>query len=369
MKILVTGSKGFIAQNLIERLKENNNYTIFSYDIDSSLEDLDKFTKECDFVFHLAGVNRPKDEKEFMEGNYVFTSVLLNNLKKHNNKSPIMISSSTKVAINNPYGISKKAAEDLMFDYEKETGNKIYIFRLDNVFGKWAKPNYNSAVATFSYNIARDLPIVINDSNQDIQLVYIDDVVNALIGLLDKNDWKSQKFRQITPVYRVKLGYIVDLLYSFKHSRQNLSIPKLDDDFQKKLYSNYVSYLPKEKLIYDLKMTIDNRGSFTEFLRTNDCGQLSINVIKPGVTKGNHWHHSKIEKFLVVCGKGIIRFRKVLTDETIEYQVNSDKLQVLDIPPGYTHNIENIGEIDMVVIIWSNEPFDKNNPDTIYEEV
>jgi UDP-2-acetamido-2,6-beta-L-arabino-hexul-4-ose reductase len=369
MKILVTGAKGFIGQNLIERLKENKELTIFPYDLDSTSEELEQYTKECDFVFHLAGVNRPKDEKEFLEGNFGFTSVLLNHLKKYKNKAPVMISSSIQAVRDNPYGISKKAGEELMLEYEKETGAKVYIFRFENVFGKWARPNYNSAVATFSYNIANDLPITVNDPDVDMQLIYIDDVVDSLLSLLDKNNLNLPTYLQVTPVYKVKLGYIAELLYSFKESRQNLTVPKLDDGFEKKLYSNYLSYLPKDKFIYDLKMNIDNRGSFTEFIRTIDRGQFSVNVAKPGITKGNHWHHTKNEKFLVVSGKAVIRFRKVNTDEVIEYHVSGDKLQVLDIPPGYTHNIENVGDTDLVTLMWANEPFDKNNPDTIYEEV
>jgi len=369
MKILVTGAKGFIGQNLIERLKENKELIIFPYDLDSTSEELEQYTKECDFVFHLAGVNRPKDEKEFLEGNFGFTSVLLNHLKKYKNKAPVMISSSIQAVRDNPYGISKKAGEELMLEYEKETGAKVYIFRFENVFGKWASPNYNSAVATFSYNIANDLPITVNDPDVDMQLIYIDDVVDSLLSLLDKNNLNLPTYLQVTPVYKVKLGYIAELLYSFKESRQNLTVPKLDDGFEKKLYSNYLSYLPKDKFIYDLKMNIDNRGSFTEFIRTIDRGQFSVNVAKPGITKGNHWHHTKNEKFLVVSGKAVIRFRKVNTDEVIEYHISGDKLQVLDIPPGYTHNIENVGDTDLVTLMWANEPFDKNNPDTIYEEV
>lgn len=369
MKILVTGAKGFIGQNLIERLKENKEFIIFPYDMESTPEDLEQFTKECDFVFHLAGVNRPKDEKEFLKGNFGFTSTLLNSLKKNKNKSPIMISSSIQAVLNNPYGISKKAGEDLMLSYAQETGAKVYIYRFENVFGKWARPNYNSAVATFSHNIAHDLPITINDPNVDMKLIYIDDVVSSLVSLLYESSNTTETFRHVLPVYEVKLGYIAELLYSFKESRNTLSVPKLDDGFQKKLYSNYLSYLPENKFIYDLKMNVDNRGSFTEFIKTIDRGQVSINISKPGITKGNHWHHTKNEKFLVVSGEGVIRFRKINTTEVIEYHVSGEKLQVLDIPPGYTHNIENLGTTDMVTVMWANEPFDKNKPDTIYEEV
>jgi len=367
MKILITGAKGFIGQNLIEKIKELNIHTIFAYDRESAIEDLDKYTKECDFVFHLAGVSRPKADVEFFEGNFGFTSVLLNHLKKHKNSCPIMISSSIKAEHDNPYGMSKKAGEDLIYAYGKETGANVYVFRFENVFGKWAKPNYNSAVATFSYNIANNLPVVINDPTADMQLIYIDDVVSSLIALLDCTN--KDQLMNIDPVYKVKLGYITELLYSFKESRNNLSVPKLDDDFQKKLYSNYLSYLPQNDFAYDLKMNIDSRGSFTEFLKTPERGQVSINISRPGIIKGNHWHHTKAEKFLVVSGNGLIRFRKINTKEIIEYKVSGEKLQVLDIPPGYTHSIENIGETDMVTVIWANEKFDKDKSDTIFEEV
>lgn len=369
MKILVTGAQGFIGKNLITRLNELGGFTIFSYDLNSTFEDLDKFTKECDFVFHLAGVNRPKEEKEYLESNFGFTSTLLDLLKKHNNTATIMLSSSIQAALNNPYGISKKAGEDLLFKYSQKTGAKIFVYRFENVFGKWARPNYNSAVATFSYNIANNLPITISDPNVDMSLIYIDDVINEMINALTGTPNMNGKYAHVKPVYNVKLGYITELLYSFKESRTNLSVPKLDDSFIKKLYSNYLSYLPQNEFIYDLKMNIDNRGSFTEFIKTLERGQVSINISKQGITKGNHYHHTKNEKFLVVSGTGVIRFRHIESNEVIEYFVCGEKLQVLDIPPGYTHNIQNLGETDMVTIMWANEPFDKDNPDTIYEEV
>lgn len=369
MKILVTGANGFIGKNLIKRLNENKDYTIFPYDLESSIEDLDQYSRDCDFVFHLAGVNRPKDEKEFLEGNFGFTSILLSKLKSYKNKCPIMIASSIQAELNNPYGISKKAGEDLMFEYSRETGAKVLVYRFENVFGKWARPNYNSAVATFSYNIANDLPIKINDPDVEMQLIYIDDLVNELINALHGKETMTGNFCSVKPVHKIKLGAIAELLYSFRESRTNLSIPKLDDPFIKKLYSNYLSYLPQNTFIYDLKMNCDNRGSFTEFFKTQDRGQVSINISKPGITKGNHWHHTKTEKFLVVSGKGVIRFRKVDSKEIVEYFVSADKLQVLDIPPGYTHNIENLGSTDLVTVMWANEKFDKNNPDTIFEEV
>lgn len=369
MKILITGAKGFIGQNLIEKLKELSNYDILAYDLSSTLEELDDFTKKCDFVFHLAGVNRPKEEKEFLEGNFGFTSTLLYFLQKNKNNCPIMISSSIQATLDNPYGISKKAGEDLIKTYGKETGAKVFIYRFENVFGKWSRPNYNSVIATFSHNIANDLPITIHNRDTEMNLIYIDDVINSLVTLLNKDALSKDDMQYVKPVYKVKLGYIADLLYSFKESRKNLSIPKLDDDFVKKLYSNYLSYLPENKFIYDLKMNVDNRGSFTEFIKTDDRGQVSVNISNPGITKGNHWHHTKTEKFLVVSGYGVIRFRKINSTEVIEYYVNGEKLQVLDIPPGYTHNIENLGDVPMVTIMWANEKFDKDNPDTIFEEV
>lgn len=369
MKILVTGAKGFIGKNLITELKNQKYTDIYEYDMESTLEDLDQYSKDCEFVFHLAGVNRPKDQKEFLEGNFGFTSVLLDNLKKYNNKAPIMLASSIQAVLDNPYGVSKKAGEDLLFEYGKETGVKVFIYRFPNVFGKWCRPNYNSAVATFSYNIANDLPITVNDRNVVMNLIYIDDLVKALIQALKGNENKKDDFCYVEPVHTVKLGEIVDLLYSFKESRNDRSIPNTADPFTKKLYANYLSYLPKDKFSYDLKMNIDHRGSFTEFLKTPDRGQVSINISKPGIVKGNHWHHTKNEKFLVVSGSGVIRFRKIDETEVLEYYVSGDKLQVVDIPPGYTHNIENLGNTDMVTVMWANEKFDPERPDTIFVEV
>ncbi len=369
MKILVTGAKGFIGKNLISELRNQKYEQIFEYDLDSTEENLDKYAKEAEFIFHLAGVNRPKDEKDFMEGNFGFTSILLSYLKKHKNNCPIMISSSIQAELDNPYGLSKKAGEELILSYGKETNSKVFIYRFPNVFGKWCKPNYNSAVATFSYNIANDLPIKVNDPNVIMNLIYIDDLVKELICSLHGNENKKGNYCYVEPVYEVKLGKIVELLYSFKESRINFFVNDMSDGFTKKLYSSYLTYLPKDRFLYDLKMNIDNRGSFTEFIKTIDRGQVSINVSRPGVTKGNHWHHTKTEKFLVVSGKGVIRFRKVDESELLEYFVNGDKLQVVDIPPGYTHNIENLGEEDMVTIMWANETFDPHNPDTHYLEV
>lgn len=369
MKILVTGSNGFIGKNLIAELKNRDYKDIFEYDLDSTLEELDKYTKEADFVYHLAGVNRPKDDKEFLEGNFGFTNVLLEHLIKNNNKAPIMISSSIQAELNNPYGVSKKAGEDLIFNYGKENNVDVFVYRFPNVFGKWSKPNYNSVVATFAYNIANNLPIKVNDPNVLMNLIYIDDLVNELINLLDNKHNQKDKYCYVEPVHEVKLGKIAELLKKFKNSRKDLSIANMDDEFERKLYSTYLSYLHKDDFIYDLKMNIDERGSFTEFIKTIDRGQVSINISKPGITKGNHWHHSKNEKFLVVSGKGVIRFRKYNETEVTQYYVSGDKLQVVDIPPGYTHNIENLGDKDMVTVMWVNEIYDPNNPDTYYMEV
>lgn len=369
MKILVTGAKGFIGKNLIKTLEQKGYNEIFKYDLDSNLADLDSYTKSCEFVYHLAGVNRPIDIKEFEEGNFGFTSVLLDYLKKHNNNARIMISSSIQAELDNPYGISKKMGENLIFDYAKEVETKAYVYRFPNVFGKWSKPNYNSVVATFANNIANNLPITINNPESPIELVYIDDLVNELINALEDKANIINKYAYVNPTYKTTVGKIADTFNSFKESRKDLSIPNMSDELTKKLYSMYLTYLPEDDFSYFLKMNVDERGSFTEIIRTIDRGQVSVNISKPGITKGNHWHHSKNEKFLVVSGNGVIRFRKVDGDKVIEYYVSGEKLEVVDIPPGYTHNIENLGKKDMVTIMWVNEPFDRNNPDTYYEEV
>jgi len=369
MKILITGAKGFIGKNLIAELRNRKYNEIFEYDRDIDPSLLDEYCKEANFVFHLAGVNRPKEKSEFMEGNFGFTSDLLDSLKKHNNTCPVMISSSIQAELDNPYGESKKAGEDLLFSYGEETGSKVLVYRFPNVFGKWCRPNYNSAVATFCHNIAHDVPIQVNDPSVVMNLVYIDDVVNELVNALEDNENKVDLFCEVPVVHTITLGEIVDLIYSFKNSREDKSVPNMSDEFAKKLYSTYLSYLPKDKFSYDLKMNVDQRGSFTEFIRTPDRGQVSVNISKPGITKGNHWHHTKNEKFLVVSGKGVIRFRKIDSDEVLEYFVNGDKMEVVDIPTGYTHNIENLGDTDMVTIMWANEPFDPEKPDTYYLEV
>ncbi|MBQ4109861.1 MAG: capsular polysaccharide biosynthesis protein CapF [Clostridia bacterium] len=380
MNILITGTKGFVGKNLVESLKnirDGKDKTrgelkideIYEYDIESDISELDEYCKKAEFIFHLAGVNRPQNESEFMAGNFGFTSVLLGKLKEYGNKAPVLISSSIQAELDNPYGKSKKAGEDLMFTYGEENGVKVLVYRYPNVFGKWCRPNYNSAVATFCNNIANDLPITVNDRSHMMTLVYVDDVVNECINALCGKENRDGKFCSVPVVHKITLGEIADLLYSYKESRKNLSVPDMSDEFSKNLYATYLSYLPENEFSYPLKMNVDDRGSFTEIIRTNDRGQFSVNISKPHITKGNHWHHTKNEKFLVVSGKGVIRFRKPDSDKVIEYFVSGDKLEVVDIPTGYTHNIENLGDTDMVTFMWANEAFNPEKPDTYFLEV
>ena len=383
MKILVTGARGFVGRNLVSQLRNirdgklknhalsGTELELFEYDVDTDPALLDDYCREADFVFNLAGVNRPKDQSEFMKGNFGFASTLLDTLKMHGNICPVMISSSTQAALDNPYGESKRAGEELMFGYARETGAKVLVYRFPNVFGKWCRPNYNSAVATFCHNIAHGLPIQVNDPNVVMHLVYIDDVVEELIGALNGLEHRQGDYCEVPVVHTVTLGKIVELLYGFKESRNTLGVPDLGDAFTKKLYSTYLSYLPEDAFGYPLKMNVDARGSFTEIIRTPDRGQFSVNISKPRIAKGNHWHHTKNEKFLVVSGKGVIRFRDMNDPDgkVLEYFVSGDKLEVIDIPTGYTHNIENLGDTDMVTFMWCNECFDPERPDTYYEEV
>ena len=382
MNVLITGAKGFIGRNLVEVLKAvrdgkdksrglESDITIFECDIDTDSALLDTYTEKCDFVFHLAGVNRPQDEREFMEGNFGFTSTLLDLLKKHENKAPVLITSSIQAALDNPYGRSKKAGEDLLFRYGEDNGVKVCVYRFPNVFGKWCRPNYNSAVATFCYNMAHNLPITVNDRNHLMTLVYIDDVVDELINALKGEENRDGNYCAVPIEHKITLGEIADLIYSFKTSREDLSVPDMTDgSFSKKLYSTFLSYLETTDFAYKLRMNCDERGSFTEILRTADRGQFSVNISKPSITKGQHWHNTKNEKFIVVKGHGLIQLRKIGSDEVIEYDVSGDEITVVDMIPGYTHNIINLSDTeDLVTIMWANECFNPNKPDTFFEEV
>ena len=379
MKILVTGANGFVGKNLSETLrniKENKDKTrgilvedIFLFDVDNSLEDLDIYIKECDYVINLAGINRPKNSEDFYKGNKGFIEVLCSYLKKHHNPCPIIVSSSIQVGKDNDYAKSKKEGEDFLKSFSKDNGNEVFIYRFANLFGKWCKPNYNSVTATWCYNIAHDLDIQVNDPQVVLPLCYIDDVVSEIIECMKGNAHFNGEHYEVLPIYEISLKYLADTLKSFKESRKDLSIPNQEDEFTKKLYATYLSYLPEDTFSYPLKMNMDERGSFTEFIRTKEHGQISINISKPHITKGNHWHHTKNEKFLVVSGIGVIRFRKISEEKVIEYHVSGEKLEVIDIPTGYTHNIENLGDSDMVTVMWANEPFDSDKPDTYFEEI
>jgi UDP-2-acetamido-2,6-beta-L-arabino-hexul-4-ose reductase len=371
LKILVTGANGFIGKNLVAELKNRKVYEVLQYDVENYPGDFADYTGKCDLVFHLAGINRPQNENEFIEGNLDFTQFLTENLKKSNNKAPVVFSSSTQALIDNPYGKSKRAAEDHLISYSQQTGVPVLIYRLPNVFGKWCRPSYNSVVATFCHNIANGLPITINDPESKLTLIYIDDVLTEFLRIAETSIPLSgcRLIEDLSPAHSITLFQLSSLLESFHKTRENKSVPDLSDPLTRKLYATYLSYLPKDEFSYPLKMNIDQRGSFTEFIKTPDRGQVSVNISKPCIVKGNHWHHTKNEKFLVVSGNGIIRFRKVGTSEITEYKVSGDKLEVVDIPTGYTHNIENIGEDDMVTVMWASEAFDEERPDTIFENV
>ncbi len=369
MKILVTGAGGFIGKNIIAELKNRGLYDIYKWTRHDTEDALDHYTKDCDMVFHVAGVNRSPHEKDFMDGNYGVTSQLVESLQRNNNPAPIIATSSIQASERHPYGQSKKAMEKLLFDYSIRTGNPVYIYRLPNVFGKWSRPHYNSVVATFCYQLARDLPITVDDSQKVLTLAYIDDVVAQFLQVLHTKPAIQGDFCELTLTYELTVGQLAEKLRFFQQSRQTLKVANIDDELTKKLYSTYMSFLPKEQFAYDLPMHVDERGSFAEFLRTTGGGQISVNVSKPGVTKGNHWHHTKLEKFLVVSGEGVIRFRRWDSDEVIEYEVSGEKLQVVDIPAGYTHSLINRGNTDLITVIWANECFDPVKPDTYHLEV
>ncbi len=398
MKILVTGAKGFVGKNLCAQLNnikdgKARNYPVeieevYEYDLDSTQEDLDRYGKNADFVFNLAGVNRPENPEDFKRGNFGFASTLLDTLKKHSNRCPVMLSSSIQATLigryaGHPYGESKKAGEELFFDYAKDTGAKVLVYRFPNLFGKWCRPNYNSAVATFCNNIANDLPIQVNDPSVALELLYIDDLVEEMILALqgmehhcefDGLEAKSKeegRYCYVPTTFRATLGEIVDLLHRFAALPQTLLIPEIPaDSFAKRLFSTYLSYLPKEKAVFDLKMNCDDRGSFTELVHTHNCGQVSINISKPGITKGQHWHNSKWEQFIVVKGHGLIQMRKEGSDEVLEYEVSGDKIQSVLMLPGYTHNIINLSDTeDLVTVMYCNEIFDPGRPDTYFDPV
>ena len=411
MNILVTGAAGFVGRNLVENLKnirDGKNRTrpnikideIYEYDLAYTPEELDEYCAKADFVFNLAGVNRPKDPAEFKKGNFGFASTLLDTLKKHGNKAPVMLSSSLQATLagrfgTSEYGLSKKAGEDLFFEYAKETGAKVLVYRFPNLVGKWVRPNYNSAVGTFCNNIANDLPITVNDPSVELEMLFIDDLIDEMYDAMEGKEHHCEypktgevvdgiEYDGLTPrwcedgrycgatvTHKATLGEIVDLLHTFHDQPQNLVMPAIPEgSFEKKLYSMYLSYLPKEKVAFDLKMNCDDRGSFTELLKTVDHGQFSVNISKPGITKGQHWHNTKWEFFIVVSGHGLIQERKIGTDEVLEFEVSGDKIQAVHMLPGYTHNIINLSETEnLVTVMWANEIFDSNHPDTFFEPV
>jgi UDP-2-acetamido-2,6-beta-L-arabino-hexul-4-ose reductase len=398
MNILITGAAGFVGKNLTEALKairdgKDRRFRgleigeLYLYDIDSPGELLEEACDKADFVFNLAGVNRPKDQAEFMQGNFGFASTLLETLKKHRNACPVMLASSIQATLigryNSDYGRSKKAGEELFFRYGEEAGAKVLVYRFPNLFGKWCRPNYNSAVATFCHNYAHDLPITVNDPSVRLELLYIDDLIDEMIAALLGKEHRCEfdgidtilmengRYCAAPVSHKVTLGQIVSLLDAFKAQPQTLLMPEIpDNSFAKKLYSTYLSYLPKEKASFPLKMNCDARGSFTELLKTANCGQFSVNISKPGITKGQHWHHTKWEFFIVVAGKGLIQQRKVGSDVVLNFEVSGEKIEAVHMLPGYTHNIINLSDTeDLVTLMWANECFDPNKPDTFFEVV
>ena len=399
MNILITGAAGFVGKNLtaaLQCIRDGKDRThpglnigeLYLYDIDSPAELLEEACRKADFVFNLAGVNRPQNQEEFMQGNFGFASTLLNTLKKHNNTCPVMLSSSIQATLvgryaNGEYGKSKKAGEELFFSYAEETGARVLVYRFPNLFGKWCRPNYNSAVATFCHNYAHDLPITVNDPSVELELLYIDDLVDEMIAALEGREHHCEfdgvntvlcpdgRYCAAPVTHKITLGGIVELLDSFKAQPVTLAMPEIPhNSFAKKLYSTYLSYLPKEKAAFPLKMNVDARGSFTELLRTDKCGQFSVNISKPGITKGQHWHHTKWEFFIVVSGKGLIQQRKVGSDAVLNFEVSGEKIEAVHMLPGYTHNIINLSDTeDLVTLMWANECFDPNKPDTFFEVV
>lgn len=396
MKILVTGAKGFVGKNLCAQLNniregkarcygDLNVDDVYEYDLDSSPEQIDMWCRDCDFVFNLAGVNRPQNQEDFMKGNFGFASTLLDTLKKYGNRCPVMLSSSAQASLagrfgNSEYGRSKKAGEELFFGYSAETGARVLVYRFPNLFGKWCRPNYNSAVATFCNNIANDLPIQVNDPSVELELLYIDDLVDEMIGALKGEEHRCEfngldvipdsagRYCYCPVTHHAKLGEIVELLETFRKQQSTLLMPEIpDNSLAKKLYSTYLSYLPREKAMFPLKMNVDQRGSFTELLRTANCGQFSVNISRPGITKGQHWHNSKWEFFIVVSGRALIQQRRIDSEEVLNFEVSGEKIQAVHMLPGYTHNIINLSDTDdLVTLMWANEPFNPEKPDTYF---
>ena len=398
MKVLVTGSKGFIGKNLISRLRLRDEIKILSYAVDNTFDELKAWLNQADFVFHLAGVNRPKDEEEFFTGNAGLTSTICDYLANRDDPPPILLSSSIQAELDNPYGRSKRLAEQALMEYARKTNARAIIYRLKNVFGKWSRPNYNTVVATFCYNIAHDLPITISDPNHEIELIHIDDVVKAFVSELDVSKFQVSGsklkvqdgdnkglYKQVSPSYKVTLGRLAELIRSFRSMRQTLETPEFSDPFIHKLYGMYLTYLDEKNFSYDLTQRCDERGCLAEFIKSRHFGQIFVSRTNPGITRGNHYHHTKAEKFLVLEGEAVIRFRKIQPgesskfqvsgstlkegEEVIEYRVSGKDFRVLDIPPGYTHNIENVGNTELITLFWSSEIFDPEKPDTYYEEV
>ena len=382
MKVLVTGSKGFIGRNLIAHLRQRDDVQILGYDVNNTPEELDAWLTEADFVYHLAGVNRPKNEEEFFTGNVGFTRAICERLARRPEPPPVLLSSSIQAELDNPYGRSKRLAEEVLIAYAKETGAPVIIYRLTNVFGKWSRPNYNTVVATFCYNIAHDLPITISDPDRELNLIHTDDVVRHFIAELQRSEARSQGtggnviWREVTPSYRVTLGRLADIIRSFRAMRDTLLMPDFNDPFIKKLYGMYLTYLDEDDFAYNLTQRCDDRGCLAEFIKSPHFGQIFVSRTKPGITRGNHFHHTKAEKFLVLEGEAVIRFRPIQRSEVrgqesdvIEYRVSGEDFRVVDIPPGYTHNIENVGDTDVITLFWASEIFDPEEPDTYWEEV
>ncbi len=369
MNILITGANGFIGKNLTVQLKNKGYTNLLLIDTNTNTDELIESLKKAEFIYHLAGVNRPKSDEEYWQGNVEFTKFIIDILASHNKNTPILFTSSIQAQLDNPYGKSKKRAEEILLDYANKIGAKTYIYRLPNVFGKWCRPNYNSVVATFCYNIARNIPIEIHDPEKELTLVYIDDVVKEFISILEQQTNTQSGYKEIRPVYKIKLSNLAERIYKFAQSRRNLLMPSLEDDFDKKLYATFISYLPTDEFSYELEMKTDQRGWLAEVIKSQSFGQIFISKTKPGITRGNHWHHTKVEKFLVVQGEAIIKFRKIDSNDIIEYRVSGEKLQIVDIPPGYTHSITNIGETELITIFWASEIFNPDKPDTYYMEV